>query len=55
MASWFLNQDVNANMNIQHEIGKIHPFLPLEMGLFFGPNLRDVMALFEASKKSNKV
>ena len=53
--SWFLNQNVNANMNIQHEIGKIHHFLFLEMGLFFGPNLRDVTALFEASKKSNKV
>ena len=42
-------------MNIQHEIGKIHPFLPLEMGLFFGPNMRDATALVEVSKKSNKV
>ena len=52
---WFLNQNVNSNMNIQHEIGKIYHFLFLEMGPFFGPNLRDVTALFEASKESNKV
>ena len=53
--SWFLNQYVNANMNIQHEIGKIHPFLSWEMGLFFGPNLRDATALVEDLRKAKSM
>ena len=38
--------------NFQYEIGKIHYFLPLGMGLTFGPNLRGVMTLTSTNSLS---